>query len=213
LNVGHLKYPSAGFLVALGSGDSVIQAKHLVGTNPQSLDFMVGTGPFRVTDYLVRVHLKWERNPEYWKKDKYGNQLPYLSGLTFYQTGNVGSNELLISRQLDLKNPVTGAGTLETYEYIKSGAPDILWEKRDRPDGDVINLNLNHTPLNDIRVRRALAMLINEQDLIVGSAGDVMFGITDVGILPPNYGLLKKKSVGYWAGKRHGMRELPKHNG
>jgi peptide/nickel transport system substrate-binding protein len=189
----HLKYPSAGFLIALASGDAVIQPEHLAGTDSQSIDFMVGTGPFIAKDYIVRVHLKWERNPDYWKKDKNGNQLPYLSGLTFYQTGNVGSNELLISRQLDMKNPVTGAGTLETYDYIKNGAPDILWQPRYRPDGDVINLNLNHPPLNDIRVRRALAMLMNEEDIIVGSAGDVQFGITDVGILPPNYGLPKEE--------------------
>jgi peptide/nickel transport system substrate-binding protein len=184
-----LKYPSAGFMMALASGDAVIQATHLAGTDPQSPDFMVGTGPFIVDDFKIRVHLKWERNPNYWKKDKYGNQLPYLDGIQFFQTGNVGSNEMLIARRLDLKNPVTGAGTLNTYQFLKDGAPDLLWQRRDRPDGDVIFLNLDHPPLNDVRVRRAMAMVVDEESLIIGSSDDAIFGVTDIGILPPGVGL------------------------
>ncbi|MFH0941935.1 MAG: ABC transporter substrate-binding protein, partial [Chloroflexota bacterium] len=184
-----LKYPSAGFMVSLASGDAVIQAKHLAGTDPQSTNFMIGTGPFMLEDYKVRVHLKWQKNPDYWKKDEKGNQLPYLDGINFYQTGNVGSNELLISRRLDMKNPVTGAGTLDTYKLLKDGAPDLLWQRRDRGDGGVMQLNLNHPPLNDIRVRRALGMVIDEESLIIGSAGDPIFGLTDIGILPRNFGL------------------------
>jgi peptide/nickel transport system substrate-binding protein len=69
----NLKYPSAGFLLALAQGESVIQSLHLAGTDHQSADFMIGTGPFILDDYLTQVHLKYRRNPDYWKKDRYGN--------------------------------------------------------------------------------------------------------------------------------------------
>jgi peptide/nickel transport system substrate-binding protein len=59
----HLKYPSAGFLMALAQGESQIQALHLAGTDEQSIDFMVGTGPFIATEYKTQVHLKFKRNP------------------------------------------------------------------------------------------------------------------------------------------------------
>jgi len=189
--VVYLKYQSAGFMIALASGFAQIQPKHLAGTDIQSVDFMVGTGPFIVQDYLVRVHLIYTRNPSYFKKDQYGNQLPYLDGIQFLYTGNVASNEGLVARRLDLKNPVTGAGTLDTYNYLKNSAPELLWERRDKGVGTLMFLNLGHKPLDDIRVRRAFGLVLDEVSLIIGYAGDEMFGITDIGILPPAFGLPK----------------------
>jgi peptide/nickel transport system substrate-binding protein len=50
---------------------------------------------------------------------------------------------------------------------------------------------MHNEPFNDIRVRRAIGLLINESDLILGYAGDVMWGIPDTGILTPAWGLPK----------------------
>lgn len=188
----HLKYPSASFMTMLAQGECQIQAIHLSGTDDQSIDFIVGTGPFIVTDYLPLIHLKWKRNPDYWKKDKYGNQLPYLDGLMYYHTAD---NETIISRRLDLKSTVGAAGTLDTYNSLKNGAPELLWQRRDRIAGYPIFINTSHKPLDDIRVRRAIALVLKEDDLIIGFSGDVMFGITDVGILYPDWGLPKEEII------------------
>ncbi|RJQ37330.1 MAG: hypothetical protein C4555_06695, partial [Dehalococcoidia bacterium] len=83
----NLKYASAGFMIALAQGESQIQARHLEGVDPTSGDFMVGTGPFILEEYMPRVLLKWKRNPDYFKYDQYGNRLPYLDGIEFYQVG------------------------------------------------------------------------------------------------------------------------------
>lgn len=185
----HLKYASAGFMIALASGEAVIQAKHLAGTSDQSAEFMIGTGPFILEEYLPRVDLKWQRNPDYWKKDKYGNQLPYLDGIIFYQADGATTSDMLIARRLDLRSPTTGAATIDTYEYLKAGAPDLLWQKRDKDWSYVMFLNLSKAPLDDIRVRRAMALLINEEDLITGCTGDAKFGITDIGLFTRSFGL------------------------
>ena len=117
----NLKYASASFMISLAAGESVIQAKHLAGTDDQSTEFMIGTGPFILEDYKVRVHLKWRRNPEYWKQDRYGNQLPYLDGIIFYEADGANTSEMLIGRRLDLRSTTTGAATTSTYEYLKEG--------------------------------------------------------------------------------------------
>jgi peptide/nickel transport system substrate-binding protein len=189
----HLKYPSAGFMISLAQGESVIQAWHLAGTDPQSADFMVGTGPFLLTEYKPGVHLKYQRNPDYWKKDKYGNQLPYLDGMTMYQMGASTADDLLISRRLDFIGPPHGVGVKSRIEYLKQGAPELLWQKRERITGSVIFINTKHKPLDDMRVRRALGMILDEQDLILGYAGDSSLGITDVGLLHPSFGLPKEE--------------------
>jgi len=185
----HLKYASAGFMLALASGEAVIEAKHLAGTDDQSADFMVGTGPFILAEYLTRVDLKWKRNPDYWKSDKYGNQLPYLDGLVLYNADNTMTNDMLIARRLDLKGPVTGAATMDTYQYLTNGAPELLWQKRDRDICTPFFINVNHMPLNDVRVRRAMALVLVQEDVLIGYSGDAMFGTTDIGILQRSFGL------------------------
>ena len=191
----NLKYASASFMISLAAGESVIQAKHLAGTDDQSTEFMIGTGPFILEDYKVRVHLKWRRNPEYWKQDRYGNQLPYLDGIIFYEADGANTSEMLIGRRLDLRSTTTGAATTSTYEYLKEGAPELLWQKRDKEWGAVMYFNLNHPPLDDIRVRRAMGLLVDEESLIIGYCGDAMFGVTDIGLLPPSFGLPKEEII------------------
>jgi len=191
----HLKYPSAGFMLTLAQGESQIQALHLASTDEHSAEFMVGTGPFLLEEFLVRVHVKWQRNPDYFKKDQYGNQLPYLDGIIFYQLGNSNTHDMLVSRRLDLKSPTSGATTVDTYEYLTNGAPELLWQRRDRDFTIVMYLNLNHQPLDDVRVRRAMGLVLVEEDLLIGYSGDAMFGITDIGLLQPSFGLLKEEVV------------------
>lgn len=186
----HLKYPSAGFMLSLAQGESQIQPLHLSGTDDQSAEFMVGTGPFILEEYLPGVHLKYKRNPDYWKKDKNGNQMPYMDGLFYLHTVN---DDMVISRRIDIRSLVSGAATLSTYNYLKQGAPEILWQRRDKSGGNLIFLNTKHPPLDDIRVRRAMGLVLNEENLIIGYSGDVMFGLPGSGILPPAWGLPKEE--------------------
>jgi peptide/nickel transport system substrate-binding protein len=44
---------------------------------------LIGTGPFKLREWVVNDHLTVDRNPNYWAKDKDGNQLPYLDSITF----------------------------------------------------------------------------------------------------------------------------------
>ncbi len=44
---------------------------------------LIGTGPFKLREWVVNDHLTADRNPNYWAKDKDGNQLPYLDSITF----------------------------------------------------------------------------------------------------------------------------------
>jgi len=44
---------------------------------------LIGTGPFKLREWVVNDHFTADRNPDYWQKDKDGNQLPYLDSITF----------------------------------------------------------------------------------------------------------------------------------
>jgi peptide/nickel transport system substrate-binding protein len=44
---------------------------------------LIGTGPFKLREWVVNDHLTADKNPNYWAKDKDGVQLPYLDSITF----------------------------------------------------------------------------------------------------------------------------------
>lgn len=51
-----------------------------ISTSP---DQVVGLGPFRLKEYVPGQRIVLERNPYYWKKDRQGTRLPYVSELVF----------------------------------------------------------------------------------------------------------------------------------
>lgn len=44
-------------------------------------DQIVGTGPFLLSEYASSQRVVMKKNPNYWKKDKNGNKLPYLDSI------------------------------------------------------------------------------------------------------------------------------------
>lgn len=185
-----LKYPSAGFMMALAGPNSQIQAKHLAGTDSQSIDFMVGTGPFIITEAKTGIDTRWKRNPDYFKKDKYGNQLPYLDALYLVNVSSgIQGDDLFISRRLDVRNLVVAGSSLENFNTLRNGAPEALYQTTVKTDSIAFFINTTRKPLDDVRVRRALALVEEEENIIIGFSGDAMFGVTDTGLLHPSMGL------------------------
>lgn len=184
----HLKYPSAGFMIGLAIGDAQVQAKHLSSVDGNTAAFAVGTGPFLLDGYMPGLSIKYKRNPNYFKKDKYGNQLPYLDGLNIvYSAGQ--ADEMLISKRTDMKSPVSSVVSIDTWNVLHDGAPELVYQPKYPDWGATIYLNTSKTPLDDIRVRRAIGLVLVEEDLIVGYSGDVKFGIPGQGLLAPSLGI------------------------
>ncbi|MEY2458466.1 MAG: peptide/nickel transport system substrate-binding protein, partial [Acidimicrobiaceae bacterium] len=44
---------------------------------------LIGTGAFKLKEWVVNDHFTAVKNPDYWQKDKDGVQLPYLDQITF----------------------------------------------------------------------------------------------------------------------------------
>ncbi len=100
----------------------------------------VGTGPFEFVEWVKGDHLTVKRFDGYWRKDEYGDQLPYLDGvivkpipdtsvaLTNLRTGNVDMiNELepaqipLLEADKNLKTAQWGGNAL--YVMLKNALP------------------------------------------------------------------------------------------
>ncbi len=79
-----LKKPFGPFIYYMCLGFAYIVPKEAV--QKYGKDFFqnpVGTGPFVFVDWTQDKDLNLKRNPNYWMKDQYGNQLPYVNNVKF----------------------------------------------------------------------------------------------------------------------------------
>jgi len=124
-----------------------------------------GTGPYILKDYVGGSALTYIRNPDYWGYDPLfpENRLPYVdtfkmlvipdlsTRLTALRTGKV-DNLYNLSIE-DAKTLMKTSPELESHNYLGTGV--ALYPRLDKPE----------LPFNDIRVRRALMMAINFQEI------------------------------------------------
>lgn len=131
-------------------------------TNPRSLVDPVTTGPFRVKEYVKGSHAILERNPNYWKKDKWGNQLPYLDQVIVHI---VPSTTVMVAG-LDEGDYHRTPVSAENYQWLKSradtGLNDLkLSEYTPITDGqDTMIFNMRREIIGNLKVRQALVHII-----------------------------------------------------
>ncbi|MDK2877346.1 MAG: peptide/nickel transport system substrate-binding protein [Thermoanaerobacteraceae bacterium] len=80
-----IDYPFAPFLSILAYNTfNVLPKEDVEKYGKEQFNFHpVGTGPFKFEQWVQDDKIVLSKNEDYWKKDKDGNQLPYLDGLEF----------------------------------------------------------------------------------------------------------------------------------
>lgn len=88
----------------------------------------VSLGAFTMKSYKVGQNLTLIRNPQYWKKDKNGNRLPYLDEITFLIIPNLDQLQLRIEN-----------GEIDTFQSIRPADVDRLKDKSQTTGMQIIN--------------------------------------------------------------------------
>lgn len=137
----------------------------------------VGTGPFVFDSWERDSNLVVTKNPDYWQEG-----LPYLDEITFRPIPDEDTRiSSLTSGDIDVLQSLRQSAVTKVRELEGVDSYEQL--------GNSTGVNIFNTtspPLDDIRVRRALALAIEQDDIIevVGGAGIVppssqMFGEDD----------------------------------
>jgi peptide/nickel transport system substrate-binding protein len=155
-----LKEPSGFFLRALAAGFNVIVRKKTLEENNYDLrrvSVYPGTGPFRTKSVEPGVVRRLERNPAYWNPT-----LPYLDGIEVFH--------------LEF-GPKTGAACLAHTIDFCWGIDPVSEQKAQRMKGLTtarvypttywgLWLNFRTKPFDDVRVRRAVNLVLDKPALI-----------------------------------------------
>jgi peptide/nickel transport system substrate-binding protein len=154
--------------------------------NMEDWHHAVGTGPFLLKDYVSGSSVTLVRNPTYWGYDaRYPqNQLPYMDKVRILiipddATALAG----LRTGKVDLLGTYGDELSWVQAKTLKGSSPEIMQIARPTT-GVGLDFRVDKTPFTDIRVRKAMQMAINLDDIAKSYYGGTIDG-TPYGQLGP----------------------------
>lgn len=128
-------------------------------------------GPFMISEHKAGHRIVLKRNPNYWKKDAQGRQLPYLDSIRLEIQSNRDVEILRFRRgELDLINALDS----DNYDRLAASAPDVVHDAGASLDAEFFWFNQVPTApipsykrdwFRSANFRRAISAAINRQDL------------------------------------------------
>jgi ABC-type transport system substrate-binding protein len=159
-----LKEPSAPLLTNLGDrGGQIVSrvswdkmGKDAFQRNP------IGTGPFKLREWVSDAFLIFERNTEYWRKAPGGGQFPYLQTIRF----NILPDDTVRSASLETDEIDLLVGTPSADIRRLDADPRFRTVKFEGSRTALWYMNHHFAPLDNIWIRRALAHSMDKEAFI-----------------------------------------------
>lgn len=130
----------------------------------------IGTGPFQLSNIDEKI-IVLKRNNKYWRKDNFGNQLPFISKVNIKYTKNKRSELLAFTNALiDLVLDIPA----QEIEHILGSLSDaqkgknVIHKVQSKKSLNLayIEFNCNSKEFDDLNVRKAFNLAINRDELI-----------------------------------------------
>jgi peptide/nickel transport system substrate-binding protein len=137
-----------------------------------------GTGPFMLKDYVQGSQYTYEKNPNYWDSEKIDGEsykLPFVDKLVYRSIRDEATwLTALRTGKLDILEAIRWSAVPE----LQKSAPQLKWSKYLAMTTPYLSMRVDTKPFDDVRVRRALNMAINKQEILSSYYGGqgVMLG-------------------------------------
>jgi peptide/nickel transport system substrate-binding protein len=152
-----LKYATAAFLPALADPYTWVYKKEILEKDPHWYEKnIMGSGPFKMTKYEIGQSITGERNKDYYHKG-----LPHLDGIVgiFADKQSVRTDALRADRaSIEFR----GLPPSARDQLVKELGDKIWVQDSDWNCGNILTPNHQKKPFDDVRVRRALALAIDQ---------------------------------------------------
>jgi peptide/nickel transport system substrate-binding protein len=152
----HGKGPSGLLLPLFANGWSMIIPKHIVEKDPVNAlkTTVMGTGPFRLKEPPTSSLWKYERNPEYFQKDR-----PFLNAIEIHiMTDAQSLVAALLSKRVfwsdsfphpNMDRDLSQSAAQQNPQLVRSSSPMLLVYH--------LTLQTEKPPFDDLRVRQAIS--------------------------------------------------------
>ncbi len=177
-----LKEPDADFAGKLASGVNLMEPKEVGEANGNFKTVSVGTGSFQVKDFKPQDYLLLTANPAYYEKGDDGKPLPYVDELRLIRFADYTAELAAVrSGQLD-STDTFGLRKLDADDLVKSNPKFKQWVLV-QPTQGTLWFDPKKKPWDDARVRKAVALSVNRDDLVVSDQG----GVALSGFIPASF--------------------------
>ena len=157
-----------------------------VDTDPTKATAPIGSGPFIVQSYAPRDSLVVAKNPNYWQKDANGVQLPYLDKITFKVIEDSTTAEgALRSGDIDV---FADSNAAVIADFVDDTDFSMAKQEQFGETNYLLIDGAKPGPYQDARVRCALSMAVDRQELI---------DLTGGGLLKPANSVFSPGQEGY----------------
>jgi peptide/nickel transport system substrate-binding protein len=127
----------------------------------------VGTGPFVISSRDIDNETVVVRNENYWLSDEDGNQLPYLDSISFRPIPDEGTRlDALLSGTTNMMQTLR-QGTIR--DAREASGIDLYEFQGNNTGGGMFNTAV--APFDDVRVRRGLNLMNNQEAVIEALGG------------------------------------------
>jgi peptide/nickel transport system substrate-binding protein len=126
---------------------------------------VVGTGPFIIADYVSGTSIRYVKNPDYFEYSAIHKQqkLPYIDSFTQLIIPDVSTRMAAFrTGKIDFLQALVSA---DAKELLKQRL-DIKQSKRPDYFVKIPALRLDKAPFSDLRVRQALNLAVNQQEIL-----------------------------------------------
>jgi peptide/nickel transport system substrate-binding protein len=173
-----LKYPDVNFLGRVSNyhGGNIVSRKAAEELGDRFASRPVGTGPFAFAEQVTQQYVKLTANPTYFRGK------PKIDTIMVRVIPSDSSRELAFtSGELDLMYAKREQRWVDSARRRAGFNIDIFQPGEYR----ILHINQSIPPLDDIRVRQAIAAAINVDDLVRYVGKDV--GPKGCSVVPPGY--------------------------
>ncbi|MGY8525369.1 ABC transporter substrate-binding protein [Paracidovorax citrulli] len=125
-----------------------------------------GSGPFTLTQFVQGNSTIYSKNGNYWDSERIAGKeykLPFVDKVVLRTIKDEATrNTMLRTGKLDIMEGLRWTAV----EELKRSAPQLQWSRWLSYTGQYLAMRVDTKPFNDIRVRRALNMAVNKQEIV-----------------------------------------------
>jgi peptide/nickel transport system substrate-binding protein len=134
--------------------------------DPKRWQSVSGTGPFLLEKYVQAHAQVYVRNDDYWDTETIdGNtySIPFTDKLTYRIIKDEATYlTALRTGQLDVLESIRWIAV----DHLKETTPELKWNRWLATGGTFMSLRVDRKPFDDVRVRRALNLAINQKEIV-----------------------------------------------
>src|SRR5271155_3039104 len=155
--VFRLKFATGAFLPALADPYAWIYKKEILEKDPRwNEKNVMGSGPFKFAGYEIGQSIKGVKNPDY-----YHQGLPYLDGFTgIYADKQAVRVEAIRADRAAME--FRGVPPAARDQLVKELGDKVAVQESDWNCGNLVTPNHKKKPFDDVRVRRALMLAVDQ---------------------------------------------------